>query len=60
MNIIKDEDFRDYIANDEKQSIKPASDFVDEAMDSVMVSVQLVIRCLGLRLRVSSGLELVS
>ena len=33
MNIIKDEDFRDYIANDEKQSIKPASDFVDEAMD---------------------------
>ena len=33
MNIIKDEDFRDYIAQKERQSIRPASDFVDEAMD---------------------------
>jgi twinkle protein len=33
MNIIKDEDFRDYIAQTQRQSIRPASDFVDEAMD---------------------------
>jgi len=33
MNIIKDEDFRDYIAQTQRQSIRPASDFVDEAME---------------------------
>ncbi len=40
MNIIKNEDFRNYVAEEQRQSIKPASDFVDEAMNILVNGVQ--------------------
>ena len=42
MNIIKDEDFRDYMAQSQRQSIRPASDFVDEAMEILVNGVNSV------------------
>ena len=42
MNIIKDEDFRDFMAQSQRQSIRPASDFVDEAMDILVNGVNSV------------------
>lgn len=33
MNIIKDRDFREFVARQESQSVRPAADFIDEAMD---------------------------
>lgn len=40
MNIIKNEDFRNYVAEEQRQSIRPASDFVDEAMFILKNGVQ--------------------